>query len=83
MYFTRALFSKNKYQGRRIFSAELRGNVFEKTAMELIPVDTLVDLHGPSVSSDNKMLFFSAEIEGGFGGSDIYVSKYDRRKSSF
>ena len=83
MYFTRALFSKNKYQGRRIFSAELRGNVFEKTAMEVIPVDTLVDLHGPSVSSDNKMLFFSAEIEGGFGGSDIYVSKYDRRKKSW
>jgi len=83
MFFTRAVFQKNKYQGRRIYSATFRGKKFRDVTMEIIPIDTLVDVHGPSVSSDEKSLFFSAEIEGGFGGSDIYVCHYDRRKKAW
>ena len=83
MFFTRAIFEKNKYQGRRIYSATFRGKKFRDATMEVVPVDTLVDVHGPSVSADEKSLFFSAEIEGGFGGTDIYVSHYDRRKKAW
>ena len=93
MYFTRAVFSKNQYQGRRIFSALIKGDEFEQkdAVMELIPVDSIndngvtvaVDVHGPTLTSDEKTLFFSADMEGGFGGSDIYVTKYDRRKKSW
>ncbi len=83
MLFTRAVFKKNKYQGRRIYSAKFRGKKFRDVTMEVIPVDTLVDVHGPSLSSDEKTLFFAAEIEGGFGGTDLYVSKYDRRKKAW
>jgi len=93
MLFTRALFSKNQYQGVRIFSASFKGGqlVPEPAVMEQIPVDSidangvtvLVDVHGPAYGSDDKTLFFSAEMEGGFGGSDIYVTKYDRRKKSW
>jgi len=83
MFFTRAIFEKNKYQGRRIYSATFRGKKFRDATMEVIPIDTLIDVHGPSVSSDEKSLFFSAEISGGFGGTDIYVSHYDRRSKSW
>tara|TARA_B100000579_G_scaffold16256_2_gene11535 strand:+ start:27187 stop:29496 length:2310 start_codon:yes stop_codon:yes gene_type:complete len=83
MFFTRAIFSKNRYQGRRIYSATFRGKKFRDVTMEMIPIDTLVDVHGPCVSPDEKTLFFAADIEGGFGGSDIYVSRYDRRKKSW
>ncbi len=83
MFFTRAIFQKNKYQGRRIYSATFRGKKFRDVAMEIIPIDTLVDVHGPSVSPDEKSLFFSAEIPGGFGGTDIYVTHYDRRAKAW
>ena len=83
MLFTRAVFEKNKYQGRRIYSATFRGKKFRDVTMEIIPIDTLVDVHGPSLSGDEKTLFFAAEIEGGFGGTDIYMSRYDRRKKSW
>ena len=83
MFFTRAIFEKNKYQGRRIYSATFRGKKFRDVTMEVIPIDTLIDVHGPSVSPDEKTLFFSAEIAGGFGGTDIYVSHYDRRSKSW
>ncbi|MAQ47568.1 MAG: hypothetical protein CMD27_01650 [Flavobacteriales bacterium] len=93
MYFTRATFAKNQYQGRKIFSVELKSGEFDEqeAIMEEIPVDSinqkgvkeLVDVHGPTLSSDGKTLFFSAEMAGGFGGSDIYVTRYDRRKKSW
>tara|TARA_Y100000589_G_scaffold332346_1_gene392159 strand:+ start:8017 stop:10320 length:2304 start_codon:yes stop_codon:yes gene_type:complete len=83
MLFTRAVFEKNKYQGRRIYSTTFRGKKFRDVVMEKIPIDTLVDVHGPSISADEKTLFFSAEIDGGFGGTDIYVTKYDRRQKSW
>ena len=83
MLFTRAVFQKNKYQGRRIYSASLRGKKFRDVVMEIIPIDTLVDVHGPSISADEKTLFFSAEIDGGFGGTDIYMTQYDRRKKAW
>ena len=83
MFFTRAIFQKNKYQGRRIYSATFRGKKFRDVTMEIIPIDTLVDVHGPSISPDEKSLFFSAEIPGGLGGTDIYVTHYDRRSKSW
>ena len=83
MLFTKAVFQKNKYQGRRIYSATFRGKKFRDVSMEIIPIDTIVDVHGPSLSGDEKTLFFAAEIEGGFGGTDIYMARYDRRKKSW
>lgn len=31
----------------------------------------------PALSSDEKLLFFASDMPGGFGGTDIYVSRYD------
>jgi outer membrane protein OmpA-like peptidoglycan-associated protein len=31
----------------------------------------------PSLSPDEKLLFFASDMPGGFGGTDIYVSRYD------
>ena len=35
------------------------------------------------ISNDGKTLYFVAEMEGGFGGYDIYSCSYDRRKKSW
>lgn len=31
----------------------------------------------PALSADEKMLYFASDMPGGFGGTDIYVSRYD------
>ncbi len=31
----------------------------------------------PALSPDEKLLFFSSDMPGGYGGTDIYVSRYD------
>ena len=31
----------------------------------------------PALSPDEKLLFFASDMPGGFGGTDIYVSRYD------
>jgi tetratricopeptide (TPR) repeat protein len=31
----------------------------------------------PALSADEKLLFFASDMPGGFGGTDIYVSRYD------
>ena len=83
MLFTRALFEKHKYQGRRIYSAEWSSGKWSDVLMEVIPVDDTVDVHGPAFGADEKTLFFSAEIAGGYGGTDLYMTQYDRRKKSW
>ena len=85
MFFTSAPFVKNQWRSRRIYSIAYKRNkgFTEPAVMEVIPIDTLADVHGPSISSDEKTLFFSSEMEGGFGGTDIYVTHYDRRTKSW
>jgi outer membrane protein OmpA-like peptidoglycan-associated protein len=31
----------------------------------------------PALSADNSLLFFASDMPGGFGGTDLYVSRYD------
>ena len=50
--------------------------------LEKIPVDDLVDVQHPAVSSVEYNIFV-AEMEGGFGGYDIYSCTYDRRKKAW
>ena len=82
MFFTQSTKVKNQYNPKRIYSVEFKSGSFGEPVMEKIPVDDLVDVQHPAVSSDGKTLYFVAEMEGGFGGYDIYSCTYDRRKKS-
>ena len=83
MYFTKAIYKKNQYNGRRIYSAEKRSNSFDEYVMEQIPVDTLDDVFDPAISLDGKTLYFASNMEGGEGGSDLYKCTYDRKKKGW
>ena len=83
MYFTKAIYKKNQYNGRRIYSAEKRSNSFDEFTMEKIPIDTLVDVFDPAISQDGKTLYFASNMEGGEGGSDLYKCTYDRKKKGW
>ena len=83
MYFTKAIYKKNEYNGRRIYSAEKRSNSFDEYVMEQIPVDTLDDVFDPAISLDGKTLYFASNMEGGEGGTDLYKCTYDRKKKGW
>ena len=83
MFFTRSTKVKNQYNPKRIYSVEFKSGQFSEPVLEEIPVDDLVDVQHPAISMDGKTLYFVAEMEGGFGGYDIYTCSYDRRKKGW
>ena len=83
MFFTRSTKVKNQYNPKRIYSVEKKSDYFSEPKLEEIDVAAFVDVQHPAVSLDGKFLYFVAEMEGGFGGYDIYYCMYDRRNKNW
>lgn len=82
MLFTRDLYTgkkrfydANKYTRLGIFSAQLEGDRWEK--VESLPFNNQEFTHAhPALSHDGMRLYFSSNRPGGYGGMDLYVSRY-------
>ena len=83
MYYTKADFVKKEYNGRRIFKSRRKGGKWEEGQVVELPIDSLVDVQHPAISPDEKTLYFSSEMEGGYGGTDIWYSVYNKRKKNW
>jgi len=78
MYFTRTNFLNGKYNkdakgvsNLKIFSADLHGNNWEN--IQELPFNSNDYSCGhPSLSADGKILYFSSNMPGGYGGTDLY-----------
>jgi len=71
LYFTRCKFDKRKALGAQVFiSANSRETWSEANLVNLAP-DSLVSAH-PSISADGQTLYFVSDMEGGYGGMDIW-----------
>ncbi|MEO6301875.1 MAG: hypothetical protein ABIP51_01765, partial [Bacteroidia bacterium] len=81
VYFTRntankgSLSSENTYK-LKIYEAGLNANGFDHVT-DLPFNNNNHNCAHPSLSSDGNYLFFASDMEGGFGGMDIYYSKKD------
>lgn len=77
IYFTKADYKKKKTDGEvkrpNIYLAKQNGNSWEIKGA-LITADSFSVAH-PAISSDGTRLYFSSNMKGGYGGTDIYVSK--------
>ncbi len=74
IYFTRNKFSKN--ENFQLYKAEdFKGNGHWKNEKELPFSSKKFSVEDVYVSQDGKELYFSSNMEGGFGGYDIYVVK--------
>ena len=76
LYFTRVNYvSKKGYVNRsKIFSATSSG----KSWKNIKPIELNSEEYSiahPSISADGLTLFFTSNMEGGYGGKDIYLSK--------
>ena len=83
MYFTRCEKLKKKTMGCSIYMARKRGASFAEPEILSISQDSGTTVGHPSMSPDDKVLYFAADIEGGYGGRDLYKASYDRRKKSW
>jgi peptidoglycan-associated lipoprotein len=75
IYFTRCLEEKDRNLGCDIYYSTYVGEGWtEPILIELKPLgaDTITVGH-PSLSKDGKILFFASDMEGGFGGRDIWM----------
>ena len=64
-----------------IYVAHLKDDGFWSSPKELnSPVNTNAHESSASLAPDNKTLYFVSDREGGFGGRDIYFSRWDERK---
>ena len=83
MLFTRNNYSDGKYgQSKeginklKLYSAELVSNEW-KNIKELPFNNNDYSTGHPTLTKDDKLLYFVSDMPGGFGGKDIYVAKYD------
>ncbi|TAF78535.1 MAG: flagellar motor protein MotB, partial [Runella slithyformis] len=84
--FTRNNFNNGKYAQSKdginklkLYSAELAGNDWKN--IEELPFNSNEYSTGhPSLSKDEKLLYFVSDMPGGMGGTDIYVVKYEGGK---
>ena len=85
MYFTRNNYFNNKSikdnQGTnnlKIFKAEWIDDQWQNSIPLFFSSDSYSVGH-PAISADGKKLFFTSDMPGGYGGSDIYVSEIHDR----
>ncbi len=76
MYFTRNVrkkFKKNKTATIRIFESTLEGNQWSNPVLlPFNPKKSSYSLGHPTASEDGNIIYYTADIPGGFGGKDIY-----------
>lgn len=86
MYFTRCVVTDEKNaQGCDIWFSEEKSKRWtegEKIVFKPEGMDSLGIGH-PALSPDGKYMVFSANLPGGHGGQDIWMSEYDRREKKW
>lgn len=81
MFFTRCENVKNQNLGCAIWSSKLVGKDWSQA--EVIPIDLPEgsSIGHPTLSVDDDLLYFAADVPGSDGGKDLYVVAREKRKS--
>ncbi len=83
MYFTRCKLEQNKTLGCVIYQAAKRGTSFGEGTPITFPGSDTVSYGHPSISSNELVLYFAANLPGGYGGNDIWMMKRTKKTSPF
>ena len=82
LYFTRCKVEKNGYFGCMIMAAKKQGNKYGEPEQIMIANDSAIVAH-PAITPDDKTIVFVSDIEGGYGGKDLwYIKELGRNKWS-
>ena len=84
MYFTRCQNGAHKKNGCQIMVAGKSGGSYsEARPVEIAGVDTLDIVGHPTLTGDELIMYFAAELRGGFGEKDIWVAMRDNTNEPF
>lgn len=67
-------------KGGDIYQCEIKGDVWGKPYMLDKTVNSQFKETSASLSPDQRTLYFVSNKDGGYGGGDIYISKWDSKK---
>lgn len=84
LYFTRCQNGAHRKNGCQIMVAGKSGGSYsEAHPVEIAGVDTLDIVGHPTLTSDELIMYFAAELRGGFGEKDIWVAMRDNANEPF
>ena len=83
MFFTRCEVVKNKIEGCKIFYAGKKGQAWGgATKLNIEGVPDSVDVIHPTLSPNELMLVFAADLPGGYGGKDLWMITRAKKTST-
>lgn len=82
MYFTRCSGEKNKVIKCQILLAKKKGTSWDVPTVVPLGPDSFTYGH-PSLSADELSLYFASNLEGGYGGKDIWVAKRTKKNKAW
>ena len=80
LFFTRCKQEKNKQLGCEIYRTEKQGRSWREPEKQIIGTDTMANVGHPSLSPDDKYLYFVSDDFNTSGKHDIFLTTYDRRE---
>ncbi len=83
MYFTRCPNTVKKESGCQVYTSKRVNRSWSRPQLLMLGRDTALAVGHPTLSSDEKIIFFSAERPGGKGGKDLWMATRTSRTSAF
>lgn len=84
LYFTRCKNEKYHTLGCAIYVTRQRGQTWDDPEVVVLTEDSSISVGHPSLSPDDKILYFAGDLDGSVDGSkDIWMTTYNRRKKEW
>ncbi len=80
MYFTRCVKERNNQLGCAVYKADKRGQGWGEPEIIVVFPDSITSVGHPSLAPDDETLYIASDHEDGYGGRDIYMTRYNRRE---
>ncbi|MEO0312585.1 MAG: hypothetical protein RIQ89_2242 [Bacteroidota bacterium] len=82
MFFTRCPFDKGKVGSCEIYFTKRKGQTWDEPKMIPLGADSAT-VGQPSLSLDEQTLYFVSDMNGGQGGKDIWMSKWNKSNKAW
>ena len=81
MYVTQCKVEKKKSLGCGIYVSNRKGKVWSDPKILQIKIDSNTTIGHPTLSQDESTMIFAADIQGGYGGKDLWMVKKEKRSN--
>lgn len=82
MFMTRCPEAKNKQLKCQLFVCKKQGPSWAEPELMPFCIDSVAFAH-PAINVAGDVLYFTSKLPGGFGGKDIWMSKYDKKAKAW